>query len=379
VRGRPLVKAVALLRREWPLPLSLVTSGLFLAFGAAWLADLSQPLWLAFLASWLFAVILASACAVVRHAEALAHIAGEPLGTLVLTLAVTGIESSIIAAVMVSGHGTSSVARDAMFAVVMIVLNGMVGLSLLLGGLRYHEQTYNLQGANAYLAVLVPLAVLSLVLPNYTTSSPGPTLSAYHAAFLVIVSVVIYGVFLSIQTTRHREYFVQPGAAGAADGPEAPEPGKHETHSAAYHVPLLLAYLVPLVYLAEKLAVPVEHVIDVWHGPAALGGLVVAVLVLSPESLGAMRAAWANRLQRCVNLLLGSALASISLTVPAVLLLGLLTGRSVVLGLEAEDTVLLVLTLAVATLTFSSARTNVLLGAVHLLLFLAYLMLLFER
>ncbi len=378
-QGRPLGKALGGLRREWALPASLVTAALFLLFGAGWLAGLAHPLRLAFLAGWLFAAILCSAFAVVRHAEGLAVIAGEPLGTLILTLAVTGIEAAIIAAVMYGGHGHSTVARDAMFAVVMIVLNGLVGLSLLLGGLRYREQTYNLQGANAYLAVLVPLAVLALVLPNFTTSSPGPTLSPFHAAFLVIMSVGAYAVFLGIQTARHREYFVQPGTEGAAGGPGAHGPGKHEHHSAAYHAPLLVAYLVPLVYLAEKLAVPVDYVIESWHGPAALGGLVVAVLVLSPESLSAVRAALANRLQRSVNLLLGSVLASISLTVPAVLVIGLATGRSVTLGLEAVDMTLLLLTLAVSVLTFSSARTNVLLGAVHLLLFVAYLMLLFER
>jgi Ca2+:H+ antiporter len=375
-RRRPLGKVLGALRREWALPASVLTAALFLLFGAGWLADLSHPLWFAFLAGWLFAAILCSAFAVVRHAEELAVIAGEPLGTLVLTLAVTGIESAVIAAVMYGGHGSSCVARDAMFAVVMIVLNGMVGLSLLLGGLRYREQTYNLQGANAYLAVIVPLAVLALVLPNFTTSSPGPTLSPFHAAFLVIVSVGVYAVFLSIQTVRHRDYFVPPGREDAAGGPGH---GKHESHSAAYHALLLVAYLVPLVYLAEKLAFPVDYVIEVRHGPAALGGLVVAVLVLSPESLSAVRAALANQLQRSVNLLLGSVLASISLTVPAVLLIGLVTGRSVTLGLEAVDITLLLLTLAVSMLTFSSARTNVLLGAVHLLLFVAYLMLLFER
>jgi Ca2+:H+ antiporter len=367
------------LRREWPLPANLVTAALFLLFGAGWLADLSQPLWLAFLAAWLFAVILGSAFAVVRHAEGLAAIAGEPLGTLVLTLSVTGIEAMIIAAVMYGGHGHSSVARDAMFAVVMIVLNGMVGLSLLLGGLRYREQAYNLQGANAYLAVIVPLTVLSLVLPTFTESSPGPTLSPFHATFLVVMSVGLYGVFLCIQTLRHREYFVQPGADDAADGHGAAEPGGHTTRAVAYHTVLLLAYLAPLVYLAEELAVPVNYVVEVLHAPTALGGLVVAVLVLSPESLSAVRAALANRLQRSVNLLLGSVLASISLTVPAVLLIGLVAGRSVVLGLEPVDTTLLVLTLGVSSLTFSSARTNVLFGAVHLLLFVAYLVLLVER
>ena len=169
--------ALGLLRREWSLLVSLITTGLFLGFGPSWLADLSQPAWFVLVFGWLFGAILLSALAVVRHAESLAVKLGEPLGTLVLTLSVIGIEVMMIGAVMSAGHGNVTLARDAMFAVLMIVLNGMVGLCLLLGGLRYHEQTYNLQGTNAFLAVTVPLAVLGLVLPNFTASSPGPTFS----------------------------------------------------------------------------------------------------------------------------------------------------------------------------------------------------------
>src|SRR5216683_3151612 len=195
------------LRREWVLGVAVATTALFLLFGKTWLADLSNPLWFTLMLVWLFAVIMGSAFAIVHHAESLAVKLGEPLGTLVLTLAVTGIEVMMIAAVMASGHGSSTLARDAMFAVVMIVLNGMVGLSLLLGGLRYHEQTYNLQGASAFLAVTIPLAVLGLILPDFT-SSPGATLSRLHEIFLMVMSVALFGVFLAIQTLRHRQYFI---------------------------------------------------------------------------------------------------------------------------------------------------------------------------
>jgi Ca2+:H+ antiporter len=262
-----------------------------------------------------------------------------------------------------------------MFAVVMIVLNGMVGLCLLLGGWRYGEQVYNFQGANAFLAVIVPLAVLGQVLPNFTVSSPGPTFSPLHSTFLIVMSVGLYGVFLAIQTARHREYFVPP----PTDGPAAADHADHAARSVRYHAPLLAAYLVPVVLLAKKIAVPIDYGIHVLHAPPALGGFLVSVLVLSPESVSAVRAALANQLQRAVNLLLGSVLASISLTVPAALTIGFLMGQPVVLGLDAVDMVLLVLTLAVSTLTFAGTRTNVLLGAVHLLLFLAYVMMVFEK
>jgi Ca2+:H+ antiporter len=360
--------------REWPLAVIVATGALFLLFGTAWLADLSNRAWFGFLMVWLFGAVLLAAFAVVRHAEGLAVRLGEPYGTLILTLAVTGIEVMMVSAVMFAGTGNSALARDAMFATTMIVLNGLVGLSLLVGGLRYHEQTYNLQGASAFLAVLVPLAVLTLVLPTFTVSSPGPTLSRFHSAFLSVMSVGLYAVFLAIQNVRHRDYFLQPTPADADEDPHA----GHEARSVAYHAPLLLAHLLPLVVLTKKLAVPIDHTIHALRAPPALGGLLVAVLILSPESLAAVRAALANKLQRAVNILLGSVLAAISLTVPSVLIIGLVTGQTIVLGLGSVEMILLLLTLGVSTLTFGNARTNVLLGAVHILLFLAYLMLLFE-
>jgi Ca2+:H+ antiporter len=364
------------MRREWPLLVSAVTAALFLAFGKAWLENLSQPAWFVLVLVWLFAAILLSAFAVVRHAELLAQKLGEPLGTLILTLAVTGIEVAMITALMFTGPGNPALARDSMFAVVMIVMNGMVGLSLVVGGLRHHEQSYNLQGANAFLAVIVPLAVLCMVLPNFTRSTLGPTLSSGQSVFLAVMATALYGVFLAIQNLRHREYFIAPDAGSL---PEKPHPHGGGFRSLGLHVALLIAYLLPLVLLAKQLAVPINHGIAVLHAPAALGGFLVAVVVLSPESMSAARAALANELQRAVNILLGSVLATISLTVPAVLLIGFATGQAIVLGLDAPDMILLVLTLGVSTLTFASARTNVLLGAVHLLLFLTYLVFLFDR
>ena len=363
-------------KREWPLLVSVLTTALFLAFGGAWLADLSRTAWLAFIFAWLFAVILLSAFASVRHAESLAAKLGEPLGTLILTLAITGLEVMMISAVMYTGKGSSIFARDALFAVVMIVLNGMVGLSLVLGGLRHHEQTYNLQGANAFLAVIVPLAVLCMVLPNFTAATPGPMLSGMQAVFLIVMSVALYGVFLAIQNLRHRAYFMAPDSPDSAG---ASPPADHQFRSTPYHTALLIAYLLPLVVLSKQLAVPIDYGISVLGAPAALGGFLVSVLVLSPESMSAVRAALSNELQRSVNLLLGSVLATISLTIPAVLVIGFMTNRAIILGLDAANMVLLVLTLGVSTLTFASARTNVLLGVVHLLLFLAYLMLIFDR
>jgi Ca2+:H+ antiporter len=252
------------------------------------------------------------------------------------------------------------------------VFNGMAGLALLLGGLRYHEQTYNLQGANAFLAVILPLAVIGLVLPNFTVSGEGPTLSTLHELFLIFMSLALYGVFLAMQTLSHRKYFLEPGEE------EAPAYAG-EIRAAPWHGALLVAHLVPIVLLSKQIAAPIEFGVKLFDAPEAVVGFLVAVLVLSPESLASLRAALANQLQRSINLLLGSVLASISLTIPAVLVIGLLTERTVILGLAPLDMIMLLLTLVLSTITYASGRTNVLLGAVHLLLFLAYLMLIFER
>src|SRR3984885_14184871 len=219
------------LRREWILGVAFATTALFLLFGKGWLADLSNPLWFALMLVWLFAVIMAAAFAVVHHAESLAIRLGEPLGTLVLTLSVIGIEVMMISAVMLTGEGKPALARDAMFGVVMIVLNGMIGLALVLGGLRHHEQEYNLRGANSFLSLIVPLTVLGLVLPNFTEASPGPTLSAFQSIFLAVMSIGIYAIFLIIQNRRHREYFVKPAVGETIAAVEA---GHGETQSLTY-------------------------------------------------------------------------------------------------------------------------------------------------
>ena len=363
-----------MITREWPLLPVYGTAAIFTTFEQQMLGGIGNSLWATFLLAWLFAVMLAAAFAVVRHSDCLAEIFGEPYGTLILTLAITVIEVLMIAALMLNGPAVSTLARDTMFAVVMIVFNGMAGVSLLVGGLRYHEQTYNLQGANSFLAVIVPLAVLGLVMPGFT-SSPGGTFSTLHEFFLMFMSIALYGVFLAIQTLRHRHYFL-----GDEKAPEEKrDVATLDLRPAAYHGALLLAYIVPIVLLSKKIAVPIDYGLSVLGAPAALAGFLVAALILAPESLSAVRAALANQLQRSINLLLGSVLASISLTIPAVLAIGMLADRTVVLGLDAVDMVLLLLTLGISTLTYASGRTNILLGAVHLLLFCAYVVLIFDR
>src|SRR6267378_1489279 len=361
--------------REWPLFLAIVTLTWAL-LSKGWIASaLDKPVLLIAVLAIICSVILAAAVAIVRHADVLAHRLGEPAGTLLLTLAITGLEVCMVAFVMSTGAEKPTLARDTMFAVVMLVLNGFLGLALVLGGLRHQEQHYNLQSANAFLVMILPLTVLGLVLPNYTRSTPGPTLSTFQMVFLSLVSVGIYAVFLFVQNRRHRGFFVAP--AEAADA--AAEHADHSTRSTLFHAVMLGLYGLPLVLLAKQMAAPLDAMVIKLGAPNALGGFIMALLVLTPESIAAIRATLANRLQRSVNILLGSVLASIGLTIPLVIAVSLATGRMLILGLDPAGTVMLVLTLVTCLLTFSLPRTNVLLGCVHLLLFCAYLMLMSDR
>src|SRR5216117_665924 len=362
------------MRREFPLLIGLGTAAIFFAAGSQLVELIAHRVALIGVFVWLFAVILWSAICVVRHADCLAIKLGEPYGTLILTLSAISIEVVMISTAMLHGANNPTLGRDAIFAVVMIALNGFVGLCLLIGGLRYREQYYNLQGVNSYLNVIMALAVLGLVLPVFTTSTSGPTFSTEQAVFLIVVSLLLYAIFLLIQTVRHRHYFKESKeialAAGSSHRPL-------QIRSTAFHSAMLLVYLFTVILLAEKFAIPLDNSIEQFHMPQAFGGAIIAALVLSPEGLGAIRASLQNQLQRSINILLGSVLATIGLTIPAVLTIGLITKRSVTLGVQGGNLPLLLLTLAVSVVTFTSGRTNVLQGCVHLLLFAVFVLLIF--
>jgi Ca2+:H+ antiporter len=362
-----------LLREEWFLAISILTSLVVLGFEDQLFQQLSDPFWLTFIFLGLFAAVLGSALSVVRHADHLAERLGEPYGTLILTLAITSIEVMAISAVMIHGENNPTLARDTLFAVVMIILNGMVGLSLLFGAWRRPEQSHNLQGANAYLGLIVPLATLSLIMPSFLYTSGGPHPSAPRQMVLGIISVGLYGIFLMLQAGRHHHFFAD----------ESEPPVKHDARPARrsiwLHTILLFAYMAPVVFLVEELAKPIDYVIETLRAPVAFGGVVMAVLVATPEAISAVRAASANHLQRSINIFLGSVLSTIGITVPAMLAVSYLYAHPVTLGLQGSDLVMLILTLAVSIITFASGRTHVMQGAVHLVLFLAYVLLIFQR
>ncbi|WP_083239244.1 calcium:proton antiporter [Methyloceanibacter superfactus] len=370
--------APSLLRAEAPAIAGILTTLLFFAFGDTILSDLENHALTVVLFVWLFATIMWCSFGVVRHAEAVAEKLGEPYGTLVLTGSVIVIEVALLASIMLHGANNPTLARDAMFATLMIVLNGMVGVALLMGALRYWEQEYNLAGARAFLVVIAALSVFALVLPKYTETAPDPIQSPAKAILFMAITLLFYAVFIAIQTLRHRAFFAEPAEHPEDAGLVAADHEQTATGSLAFHVTMLLASLLPVVLLAEFLAVIVDFGIEDLALPDPLGGVLIAVLVIAPEGLTAFNAALANQLQRAVNVCLGSALATIGLTIPAVLAIGILTGRDVHLGLTDVETVLLILTLFVSGLTFGGGRTNVLQGVVHLLLFAVYVMLIFS-
>ncbi len=344
-----------------PLVGGLLLGGLALGFLS------TSGLWNALaLTVGLFACVLAA----VHHAEVIAHRIGEPYGTLVLALAVTVIEVALIVSLMLTGGpSTAALARDTVFAAVMIILNGMVGLCLLVGGSRFKEQTFGLYGVSASLATLASIAVLTMILPNYTTTVPGPVYSPSQLGFIAVVSVVLYGTFVLVQAIRHRDYFLPTESTGDEDS-HAPPPSSAVTWISTG---LLLTCLVAVVLLAKSLAPTIESTVAAMGAPKALVGVIIATVVLLPEGLAALRAARVNRLQTSLNLALGSALASIGLTIPAVAVVSLLTGWTLTLGLDTKSSVLLLLSLFVTTLSLGTGRTTVLQGTVHLVIFAVYL------
>ncbi len=317
------------------------------------------------------AALIAAVFAAVHHAEVIALRVGEPFGTLVLALAITVIEASLIVTLMFSGgDAASALARDTVFATVMIICNGVIGLCLLLGALRHRVLEFQVEGTNPAFSVLATLAALTLVLPSFTLTTPGPTLSPSQLIFAGIVSLALYGIFVFVQTVRHREYFLPP--EGKSEEPHSATPALSD---AWMSFGLLLVSLVAVVGLAKTLSPSIEAAVEKAEVPRVVVGIVIALIVLLPETVAAARAALLNRMQTGFNLALGSALATIGLTIPVVAATSIALGLHLHLGLPPKEIVLLMLTLLITAMTVSRGRANVLQGAVHLVLFAVFLFL----
>ena len=342
--------------------------------------------WLAPLFAWLLVLVSLGAgapapivgaglifvvLAAVHHAELIAHKVGEPFGTFLLAVAVTIIELGLIITLMsAGGENAATLARDTLFAAVMIILNGLLGICILIGAIRHREQTFQQTGVSASLATISALTILTLVLPNFTITEPGPVYSSSQLAFVAIVSFLLYVTFVAVQSVRHRDYFLPPKPLAADVEIHAAPPSNRQ---AALSVFLLLACLGAVVLLAKTLAPPIEAGVASLGAPRTIVGVIIAALVLLPESVAAIRAAFANRLQTSLNLGLGSALATIGLSIPAVAALSLWVQLPIALGLDSKSIVLLFLTLLVASSSLATGRTTILQGAVHLVIFGVYL------
>jgi Ca2+:H+ antiporter len=319
----------------------------------------------------LLVILFGTVFAAVHHAEVIAERIGEPYGTLLLTLAVTIIEVALIATIMLGEKPVPTLARDTVFAVVMIVCNGLVGVCILTGGLRYREQDVQVTGSSLYLSVLTVMATITLIMPNYTLTTPGPIYSAAQLGFVSVVTILLYGVFLYTQTIRHRDYFI----GGAND--TAPDAAHGSNRTLLISGVLLLVSLLAVVLLAKKFSLVVDAGAALIGAPPAFAGILVALLILLPESVAAVAAARKNDLQKSINLALGSSLATIGLTIPAVAVAAWALDKQLVLGLNDQDTVLLALTFILSMLTFGTGRTNILFGLVHLVVFAIFMFLVF--
>jgi Ca2+:H+ antiporter len=316
--------------------------------------------------------LLASVVSSVHHAELIAQRLGEPFGTLVLALAITVIEVALVLAVMLAGgSGSAALPRDTIYAAVMIICNGVVGVCLLIGGIRHREQSFRIEGTGAGLAALAALSGLVLVTPSLTTSSPGATYTNSQLVFVALSSLSLWLVFVFIQTVRHRDYFL-PEAALADESVHAEPPTRAQ---AWISFGLLVVSLVTVVGLAKLMSPALERLVIQLDAPKSAVGIVIAMIVLMPETWAAMRAARANRLQTSMNLAIGSALASIGLTIPIVVVAAVFLDLPLELGLVPKDMALLALTFIVGSITLASGRTNLMQGAVHLVLFAAFLFL----
>jgi Ca2+:H+ antiporter len=321
----------------------------------------------------LAALLIGSVLAAVHHAELVALRLGEPYGTLVLTLSVTIIELAMIVSLMLTGEPNPFLVRDTIQAVVILVVHGIAGACIVVGALRHLEQEFSTSGAGAFLAVLMPMVALVLILPNHTLTTLGPYYSNRQLAFVAVTCLALYLVFLFVQTVRHREYFLP--AVGDASAEHASPPSASIAGIAGL---LLVLSLTAVVLLAKSLAPSIETGIAAAGAPVRLAGVVVAAIVLMPETGAAIGAARRNRLQTSINLALGSAIASIGLTIPAVVAIALWFNLPLALGVDSGGTVLLVLSFLMAMLTYGQGRTNLLAGFVHLVLLACYVFLIFE-
>lgn len=378
-------KYPSFLRTPWPkLVVAWLVVAVFQLSGQSWLSPGMTPTIAISCFLVLFATILMAAFGVVKEADELAHQLGEPYGTLILTLSIVAIEVILIAAVMLGPNEAPTIGRDSIFAVMMIILNLVTGICLLAGAMRYGEQEYNAPGAVSFIAMTVVLAGVALLVPN-TLSAGNGTFTALQAIVISLVTVIVYGSFLALQMGRYRSHFMQPAPGRMSirltepvkrQAPDHPTNG-HARKKNIVHSMFLIGLMLPIVLLAHDLAIVIDYGVAQAGAPVAVGGVLIAIIVFTPESITAVKAALNNETQRAINLCLGAFVSTVGLTVPAVLTVGLVTGKTVIFGISPTETILFALTVALTTLTYLGRRTSAAQGLLHLMLFVIFGLLLF--
>jgi Ca2+:H+ antiporter len=355
--------------------------GAFTVFGAGWLGPSMTPVTAGIAFAALFVTILAASFGVVKEADHLAHALGEPYGTLILTLSIVLIEVVLIASVLLGPGDFPTIGRDSIFAVMMIIMNLVMGLCLIAGHGRNGHQRYNAQGTASYLSMVVLLASIALVLPKYLSGAGEFT--RVQAIGISAITAVVYAVFLGLQMRSHRKLYMEPAPGGNADPARhavglLPQPARTDTKFLVLRSALLIALILPIVLLAHHLAVVTDYGIAAAGAPTALGGVLIAIIVFTPESITAVKAAMNNEMQRAINLCLGAFVSTVGLTVPAVLVIGLVTGKQVIMGISNTETVLYIATVALGMLSFNGQKTSAVQGWMHLALFAIFGLLLFS-
>ncbi|MGG5903414.1 calcium:proton antiporter [Sphingobacterium daejeonense] len=331
--------------------------------------------------------IIVAAFGVVKEADELAHKLGEPYGTLILTLSIVSIEVILIAAMMFGPEENPTIGKDSIFSVMMIIMNLVLGLCILLGGIKHGEQEYNAQGTLTYLSMIIMLGGISMMLPNYITGQGNGEFTAIQASIISGLIIVLYALFLYFQVKGYKHLYVQPAPGNMeilykdrnkATGMDEHEEGPISVKEIVFRTLLLLAMILPIVLLSHNLAVLVDHGIKAMSLPPLLGGVLIAIIVFTPESMTAVKAAMNNEFQRAINLCHGAFVSTVGLTVPAVLIIGLIANKTVRFGLTSTETILFVITLILSMLSFSGKRTAPIVGIMHLVLFVVFVMLIFN-
>jgi Ca2+:H+ antiporter len=373
-----------------------VTVALFLLFGSTMLAEPISIVTATVLFLWLFGAMMWAAFGAINAADTLAEILGEPMGSIVLTLTIICLEGMLVGVAMLTSDTGETMGRDTLFGANMIMINFAGGLALFLGGLRYREQTHNFQGTNAFLAVVITQSVLGFILPNYTKATPHGSLTNLQAVGLIIVTLVIYFALLAIQIGRHRHYFDEPAGSGVAE----PEPelaggrpaaasgiaehagggpaAQPEKGGVGKLTVVLFVSVIPVLLMGKYLTTLLDFGSSKLGTPPALGGIILALIVISPKLISAVKAGYENQPQRSVNLALGSCAPAMGIIFPIILGIGIVTGKTVIMGAEPADVIMLALTLVLSALTFSGTHTTLLEGIAHLAVFFFYIVLMFS-